>query len=202
MTAPTPPGYLIDSEDIAVMFVSGHQDVLGWHNAEYVIGWKTVMRIILGVFQEKKRMAEIQEILHNLLEIWAEDGWMGRGKKIIVDLKITEEDFLPFDIKQVKIQFYDDLATLLRFYVKKRKSKRKVTLKEHMLRELSFFVEKSEDVDSLELPRSLEAELKDEIENCWKSRHILEAQTRRGRGRKATNADRMHRWMVEHFDDA
>ena len=201
MTAPTPPGYLIDSEDIAVMFVSGHQDVLGWHNAEYVIGWKTVMRIILGVFQEKKRMAEIQEILHNLLEIWAEDGWMGRGKKIIVDLKITEEDFLPFDIRQVKIQFYDDLATLLRFYVKKRKSKRKVTLKEHMLRELSFLVEKSEDVDSLELPRSLEAELKDEIENCWKSRHILEAQTRRGRGRKATNADRMHRWMVEHFDD-
>ena len=201
MTPPTPPGYLIDSEDIAVMFVSGHQDVLGWHNAEYVIGWKTVMRIILGVFQEKKRMAEIQEILHNLLEIWAEDGWMGRGKKIIVDLKITEEDFLPFDIKQVKIQFYDDLATLLRFYVKKRKSKRKVTLKEHMLRELSFLVEKSEDVDSLELPRSLEAELKDEIENCWKSRHILEAQTRRGRARKATNADRLHRWMAEHFDD-
>ena len=200
MTAPTPPGYLIDSEDIAVMFVSGHQDVLGWHNAEYVIGWKTVMRIILGVFQEKKRMAEIQEILHNLLEIWAEDGWMGRGKKVIVDLKITEEDFLPLDVKQVKIQFYDDLATLLRFYVKKRKSKRKMTLKEHMLRELSFLVERPEDVDSLELPRSLEAELKDEIENCWKSRHIIEAQTRRGRDRRATNADRLHRWMVDHFD--
>lgn len=200
MTPPTPPGYLINAEDIAVMFVSGHQDVLGWHNAEYVIGWKTVMKIILGVFQEKKRMAEIQEILHNLLEIWAEDGWMGRGKKIIVDLKITEEDFLPFDIKQVKIQFYDDLATLLRFYVKKRKPKRKVTLKEHMLRELSFIVENPEDVASLELPRSLEAELKDEMENCWKSRHILEAMSRRGRDRRATNADRMHRWMAEYFD--
>ena len=200
MTPPTPPGYIIDAEDIAVMFVSGHQDVLGWHNAEYVIGWKTVMKIILGVFQEKKRMAEIQEILHNLLEIWAEDGWMGRGKKIIVDLKITEEDFLPFDIKQVKIQFYDDLATLLRFYVKKRKPKRKVTLKEHMLRELSFIVENPEDVASLELPRSLEAELKDEMENCWKSRHILEAMSRRERDRRATNADRLHRWMVDHFD--
>ena len=202
MTPPTPPGYLIDSEDLAVMFVSGHQDVLGWHNAEYVIGWRTVMRIILGVFQEKKRMAEIHEILQNLLEIWAEDGWMGRGKKIIVDLKITEEDFLPFDIKQVKIQFYDDLATLLRFYVKKRKPKRKVTLKEHMLRELSFIVENPEDVASLELPRSLEAELKDEMENCWKSRHILEAMSRRGRDRRATNADRLHRWMVDHFPDA
>ena len=160
----------------------------------------TVMRIILGVFQEKKRMAEIHEILQNLLEIWAEDGWMGRGKKIIVDLKITEEDFLPFDIKQVKIQFYDDLATLLRFYVKKRKPKRKVTLKEHMLRELSFIVENPEDVASLELPRSLEAELKDEMENCWKSRHILEAMSRRGRDRRATNADRLHRWMADHFD--
>merc|ERR1712227_757603 len=200
MGAPTPPGFIVDTPNISVMFVSGYQSVLGWHNAEYVIGWKTGMKIILGVFQEKKRMAEIQEILHNLLEIWAEDGWMGRGKKIIVDLKITEEDFLPFDIKQVKIQFYDDLATLLRFYVKKSKPKRKVTLKEHMLRELSFIVENPEDVDSLELPRSLEAELKDEMENCWKSRHILEAMSRRGRDRRATNADRMHRWMAEYFD--
>ena len=73
-------------------------------------------------------------------------------------------------------------------------------MKEHMLRELSFLVEKPKDVDSLELPRSLEAELKDEIENCWKSRHIIEAQTRRGRDRRATNADRLHRWMVEHLD--
>ena len=46
-----------------------------------------------------------------LLMDWAKANWMGRGKEVIVDLKISEEDFLPFDIKQVKIQFYDELAS-------------------------------------------------------------------------------------------
>ena len=201
MTAPTPPGYLMDKDDIAVMFVSGHQSVFGWHHAEYVIGWKRVMQMILCVFEDNKRMDEIKKTLHTLLETWAKENWMGRGKEIIVDLKITEEDFLPFDIKQVKIQFYDDLATLLRFYVKKRKPKRETTLKQHMLRELSFVVDKPKDVDSLELPRSLEAALKDEMESCWKSRHLLEAQTRRGKGKRVFDADRSHRWMAKHFDD-
>ena len=166
------------------MFVSGHQSVLGWHNAEYVIGWKRVMQMILRVFEDKKRMQDIQETLHELLKKWAKENWMGRGKDVIVNLKITEEDFLPLDIKQVKIQFFDELATLLRFYVKKRKSKRRTTLKEIMLRQLSILVDKPDDVESLELPRVLEMELKDEIENCWKSRHILDALTRRGKTKR------------------
>ena len=202
MIAPTPPGYVIETEDIAVMFVSGHQSVFGWHNAEYVIGWKKVMQMILCVFEDNKRMQDIQNTLHMLLMDWAKANWMGRGKEVIVDLKITEEDFLPFDIKQVKIQFYDELATLLRFYVKKRKPKKKATLKQTMLRELSFLVDKPEDVESLELPRPLEAALKDEIENCWKSRHILEAQTRRGKreAKRVFDADRSHRWKAKYFD--
>merc|ERR1711874_170602 len=168
MAAPTPPGYVIDTDELAVMFVSGHQSVLGWHNAEYVIRC---------VFEDNRRMQDIQETLHELLKKWAKENWMGRGKDVVVDLKITEEDFLPLDIKQVKIQFFDELATLLRFYVKKRKSKirARLTLKQIMLRQLSFLVDRTEDVESIELPRSLELELKDEIESCWKSRHILEA---------------------------
>ena len=59
------------------------------------------MQIILCVFDDHKRMDKIQKILHNLLANWAKEGWMGRGKESIVDHKITDEDFLPFDIKQV-----------------------------------------------------------------------------------------------------
>ena len=196
----TTPGFVIESEDIAVMFVSGHQREFGSYNAEYVIGWKRVMQMILCVFEDKNKMDDILSTLHKLLKDWAKENWMGRGKEVIVDLKITEEDFLPFDIKQVKIQFYDELATHLRFYVKKRKSKKKATLKQTMLRQLSFLVEKPEDVESLELPRPLEAALKDEIENCWKSRHILEAQTRREKGKKVFDADKSHRWKAKYFD--
>ena len=60
MLAPTPPGYKISGPSVCVMFVSGHQAVFGWHNAEYVIGWKTVMKIILNNFESQAVMSEIQ----------------------------------------------------------------------------------------------------------------------------------------------
>ena len=62
-------------------------------NAKYVIGWKRMMHLILCVFEDNKRMEEIQKTLHKLLEDWSKDNWMGRGIEIIVDSKITEEIF-------------------------------------------------------------------------------------------------------------
>ena len=118
---------------------------------------------------------------------------------ILVDLKITEEDFLPLDIKQVKIQFYDELATSLRFYVKKRKQAQSRTLKEITLQNLSFLVDAPASTELLELPRDLAEQLRDEIENCWKSRHILGAQTR-GKRWRVLDADRSHRWKAKYFD--
>ena len=120
-------------------------------------------------------------------------------KDILVDLKITEEDFLPLDIKQVKIQFYDELATSLRFYVKKRKQAQSRTLKQLTLQNLSFLVDAPASTAQLELPRDLAEQLRDEIENCWKSRHILGAQTR-GKRWKVLDADRSHRWKAKYFD--
>ena len=79
------------------------------------------MKMILGVFEEFTRMEDIKKTLSMLLLGWAKDGWMGRGKDVLIDLKITEEDFLPFNVKQVKIQCFDDQTTLLRFYVRKDK---------------------------------------------------------------------------------
>ena len=95
---------------------------------------------------------------------WARDGWMGRGKDVLIDLKITEEDFLPFNVKQVKIQFFDDQTTLLRFYVRKDKIvKKSRTLKQITLQNLSFVVDKPTSVGYLELAIHLAEELEDEI---------------------------------------
>ena len=91
------------------MFVSGLQSVFGWHNAEYVIGWKRVMQMILCIFKENERMGDIMTTLHKLLKEWVKENWMGRGKEITVDLKITEEDFPPEDIQQVKSNFMTTL---------------------------------------------------------------------------------------------
>ena len=193
----TPPGFTIDGAGISVMFVSGRQDLFGWHNAEYVIGWKNVMKLILTVFETYHRMEDIERILLKMLKSWAKDGWMGRGKELPISLDISEEDFLPLDIKQIKISFGDDLNTVLRFYVKRQNMKKKSrSLMEITLENLSFLVDKSETTETLELPRNLNEALKDEIENCWKTRHIVDAMN----NKKTSNIDRVHAWKTKYFD--
>ena len=163
----TTPGFVIESEDIAVMFVSGHQREFGSHTAEYVIGWKRVMQMILCVFGDNNKMDDIMKTLLKLLKDWAKDDWMGRGKvQVPVDLQITEEEFLPDDIRQVKIKFHHELPTKLRFYVKNKK-KQIDTLKTRVLASLASMVN-NEDVQSLELPRGLKEDLKDFKLNIWR----------------------------------
>ena len=54
---------------------------MGWHNAEYVIGWKAVIRRILQVFEASTRMEDIEADLLASLLTWARQSWMGRGYK-------------------------------------------------------------------------------------------------------------------------
>ena len=105
MAPPTPPGFKIEEENITVLFVSGNQDVFGWHNAEYVIGWKALMKIILNNFLQSSVMEQIKTNTLKQLEEWAKDNWMGRGQTVKVDLKISEVDIFPGflfgEVKQV-----------------------------------------------------------------------------------------------------
>ena len=55
--------------------------MMGWHNAEYVIGWKAVIRRILRVFEASTRMEDIEADLLASLLTWARQSWMGRGYK-------------------------------------------------------------------------------------------------------------------------
>ena len=203
MRAPTPPGYCVDGPTMSVMFVSGHQEDLGWHNAEYVIGWKMVLKTILSVFETYTRMEDIKETMKILLSAWAKNTWMGRGKDIMINIHVTEEDFLPFNIKQIKIQFFDELKTLLRFYVKRKPVKLSRSLKQLTLRNLSFLIDKPVSTEHLELPKNLTDDLRDELENCWKSRYILDAQTKTGLSKRRSlvfNDDRRHAWKARYFD--
>ena len=163
----TTPGFVIDSESVAVMFVSGHQKDFGSHNAEYVIGWKRVMQMILCTFTENKRMDHIMTTLHSLLTTWAHSDWMGRGKRHIeVEIKITEEEFLPSDLRQVIVIFHHEIPTKLRFYIKN-KEKEIVKLKSSALKTLASLVD-IEDVQSLGLPQQLRKELIDFKLNIWR----------------------------------
>merc|ERR1712189_170964 len=112
-----------------------------------------------------------------------------------LDIFITEEDFLPLNIKQIKIQFQDQLSTKLRFYVKRKPIKSTRTLKK-----LTFLVDKPTSTDNLELPIQLSQLLKDEIENCWKSRYIIDASTKKIRQSKTNLIDRSHAWKAKYFN--
>ena len=52
---------------------------MGWHNAEYVIGWKAVIRRILRVFEASTRMEDIEADLLASLLTWVRQSWMGCG---------------------------------------------------------------------------------------------------------------------------
>ena len=77
------------------------------------------------------------------------------------------------------------------FYVKRTLiKKRSRSLRELTLTNISFLVNKPESTEYLELPHNLAEDLKDEIENCWKSRHILDNMIRRDRTKVFSNCDR------------
>ena len=106
------------------------------------------------------RIEDIKDMLQKLLLAWVKRNWMGRGKDVGLDMFITEEDFLPLNIKQIKIQFHDQLSTKLRFYVKRKPIKSTRTLKQLTLQKLSFLVDKPTSTDNLELPIQLSQMLK------------------------------------------
>ena len=80
----------MDSPTMSIMFISAHQVGMGSYTAEYVFGWKKVIEIIQKVFEKVNIMDQIVSDLTQLLSIWAEQGWMGRGKhtsKCMVSLR-------------------------------------------------------------------------------------------------------------------
>lgn len=194
---------------MCVMFVSGHQEIFGWHNPEYVIGWTALMKIILRNFLQSSVMEEIKARTQEELEIWAQDGWMGRGKKILLDLNISDEDYFPGqfgDIKQVKIQFHDELSTSLRFYVRQQRkhpARGAPTLKDLSLKNLSMIVKDAHQIGNLELPRQLQNQLDDQIRNCWKTRYLSDVREENKLRNKtsAYKVDKSHSWKAKYFDE-
>ena len=167
------------------------------------------MKIILRNFLQSSVMEEIKAGTQEELEIWAQDGWMGRGKKILLDLNISDEDYFPGqfgDIKQVKIQFHDELSTSLRFYVRQQRkhpARGAPTLKDLSLKNLSMIVKDAHQIGNLELPRQLQNQLDDQIRNCWKTRYLSDVREE-NKLRNTTSAykvDKSHSWKAKYFDE-
>lgn len=165
------------------------------------------MEIIRDVFEEVNKMEQILIQLQEHLGDWAKQGWMGRGRQIKLNLKVSEEEFFPpprGQMKQVKVQFFDELVTSVKFFVRRKAAMHSsVTLKQLALENLSLLVATAEDVDCLELPRNLTFDLKDEIISCWKHRYLTDLKslgTRKKSWSEAFN-DKRNAWRARTFDD-
>ena len=208
ISSPTPPGFTVDSPNMSVMFISAHQVGMGSHTAEYVLGWKKVMEMITEVFEKETKIGRIVSDLSSVIQSWAEQGWMGRGKPIKINLKVSEEAFFPpplGQMKQVKVQFFDELATSVKFFVRRKvKGDLSLTLKDIAMKNLSVLVDTAESVDSLELPRDLSKQLVDEIDSCWKHRYLTDLKKGGGQRRKSYSEDyndNRHAWRARTFDE-
>lgn len=165
------------------------------------------MEIIRDAFEKDNKMETILDHLNMLIRKWAEQGWMGRGKPIKLNLKISEEAFFPAPVgqmKQIKIQFFDELATSVKFFIRRKvESESFQTLKQITLKNLSIIVDTAETVDSLELPRDLSKQLKDEIVSCWKHRYLTDLRNmgKRSKSFSEDSNDKRHAWRARTFDE-
>ena len=202
---PTPPGYTVSGHSISVMFVSGHQRVLGSHSAEQVLGWHLVMEHILAVFQSNHQLAKLSAELHLVLARWAEQGWMGRGRPVHTLVKVTEEQFFPparqfGKMKQVKVMFFDQLTTSLRFYVRLKPEQQELSLKQLSLESLALRLENAEQADCVGIPVCLASLLREEIDSCWRNKHLGEvAKKSRMKTFSQAYSDKIHSWRAKTF---
>ena len=204
LSSPTPPGFIIESQSMSVMFISAHQVGMGSHTAEYVIGWEKVMKIISEIFEQHIKMEKIIEAMEAQLKTWAKKGWIGRGKPVDLSLKISDESFFPppaGQMKQIKIMFFDELITSITFFVRRKIVKESVSLKQLTLEKLSLTVPNSESVNMLELPRNLARDLKNEIDSCWQQRYLRDSKINSTKKSYTENFnDRRHAWRARTFE--
>jgi len=164
------------------------------------------MQIIVDVFEKEIRMENIKSSLNTLISKWAKDGWMGRGKHINLNLIISEEKFFPpprGQMKQIKIQFFDQLVTSVKFYIRRKFDKTAaLTLRHIALNKLCLIVNTAESVDFLELPKNLSSELKSEIVSCWKLRYLTDIKkVEKKKSYCEEFNDTRHSWRARTFDD-
>jgi len=165
------------------------------------------MQIIIDVFENEIEMEKIISSINLLVRKWAEQGWMGRGKQVKLDIKISEEKFFPRpegQMKQIKFQFYDELATSLKFFIRRKFDRSlSMTLRHIALKQLSMLVDVAESAETLELPRDLTKELKAEVISCWKHRYLTRIKNLVGKKKSYSEDynDNKHAWRAMTFDD-
>ena len=161
----THPGFTLRSERFNLMFLSAHQYGFGARDVQYGVNWRTVMRILLGVFE--KHFDDISTAKIELCRCLRE------SFHLEVEVGIYDELFFPKPrghMKRVKITMNDQNSTIVEFCIKKKNTMK--SLRDLCLGTLSDIIKDGMCINSMELPGTLIYSLRKEYYNIWASKRF------------------------------
>ena len=168
----TKPGSKSDSRNYEVIFVKGNQVGIGCYLVEYLMDWTNLMQMILNTFENvSNEDGNISKKLSDKIEQNIDSRFFTSGPNLRVEIEILDQDYFPLkQTKSLHVTFCDNFQTSLIFFIRRKQVLK--TLKDASLQKLSQLLKEEQNFESLELPKSLKADLLSEARNIWYQKQI------------------------------
>ena len=169
----TIPGFTMQSKRFMVKFVSAFKNGLLSDELEYETDWKDVMIIILETLEVFPTSVDnTQQVLARVLEDWVKSHEGAEDLNIGVSVKMEEKVYFTPPLgatKCMRIKFTDKWNTEVVFHIKKKL--RMKSLKNIAAAEVVDLIKKREHIKRLEIPTTLNGNLRRQFKNDWSSRY-------------------------------
>ena len=166
----TTPGFVLESHQFRIMFLSASQRGQLSPLLEYQTGWQDVMNILLTTFEEFPIEKEnVEKVAKERLEVWALGEEGGEELQLKVEVMISEKKYYQTGSqKNLRLVFNDFMRSVVMFSVSKKSVMR--SLKTFASEAVSSMLVKKESIDKLEIPKSLNDDLLTAFNDVWQNR--------------------------------
>ena len=174
MAIETKPGFILKSLSHEIKFVTAFQ--LGSYSPrlENNTDWSELMRIVGKGFDSCDDLDTIKAIIVQEVIDWLRLTELNQQIAYKLEVSIEEreyfENFFGGRKKAVEINFKDSYKTQLSFYVTRMKSKQVGTLKQIACEAVTDALENDEDINDLEVPKTIIDDLYEQVNNQWTMR--------------------------------
>lgn len=173
--ADTVPGFLMQSENFFLKFITGLQCGVSSKLLEYETDWYEVMEIILSRLQDEPESKERFEIIASRdLEYWARVQPGGEALNLKIRVVLEEKRYFQppsGSRKTLRLVFNDRFSTQVLFHVRKKQFLR--SLKDIATAAVADQINNEGQIDQLlaEIPGILVPNVRKSFRNCWTPRY-------------------------------
>ena len=174
--ADTVPGFLMQSENFFLKFITGLQCGVSSKLLEYETDWYEVMEIILSRLQDEPESKERFEIIASRdLEYWARVQPGGEALNLKIRVVLEEKRYFQppsGSRKTLRLVFNDRFSTQVLFHVRKKQFLR--SLKDLATAAVADQINNEGQIDQLlaEIPGVLIPSVRKSFRNCWTPRYF------------------------------